>query len=178
MRVESAPMSDQDQLPPIMAKLHRLEFDYDDGDGIDFEPYQEFFPQDETTAWIRAWTSNKTLTGDAYRIFGQDGSGGYAAFWMARPGKPLLEQPIVFFGSEGELGIVAKDFADYLWLLAGGFGPYEAVSYPDDERDEAPEFMSFAEKNAPAARKTPQEVIAAAVAEFPDFEANFRKLCQ
>jgi hypothetical protein len=162
-----------------MAQLHRLEFDYDEGNGIDFEPYQELFPADETTAWFRAWTNNKSVVGDDYRIFGQDGSGGYAAFWLARPGKPLVDQPIVFFGSEGELGVVATCFADYLWLLAGGFGPYEAVAFPDDDDRSADDsFVAFANKNAPGKKKSPAEVIAAARAEFPDFEADIKKLCK
>jgi hypothetical protein len=169
-------MSDDDRLPPTMAKLHRVELDTDDGESIDFEPYQEFYPKDETTAWIRAWTNNPTLEGDAFKIFGQDGSGGYAAFWMVRPGKPVTEQPVVFFGSEGELGVVAADFNDYLWLLAGGVGPYEAVAYPDDETDPHEELTAFAEKHAPAARKTPQEVLARAKKEFPDFEKKMRAL--
>jgi hypothetical protein len=37
-----------------MAQLHRLEFDYDEGNGIDFEPYQELFPADETTSYTAA----------------------------------------------------------------------------------------------------------------------------
>lgn len=32
----------------------------------------------------------------------------------------LFEQPVVFFGAEGELGIVAANLSDYLWLLAAG----------------------------------------------------------
>jgi len=170
-------MSAYDSFPPVLTKLHHLEFDYDDGGGIDFEPYQEFQSPEDTTSWIRAWTGNQKLTGAEYRIFGQDGSGGYAAFWLVRSGRPLLEQPIVFFGSEGELGVVATCFADYLWLLAGGVGPYEAVSYGADEAEESDEFTAFATKHAPERKKTAAEVLAAAQAEFPDFEAKIRALC-
>jgi hypothetical protein len=169
-------MSDNASLPPTMALLHRLEFEDGDGEGIDFEPYQELFPEDETTTWFRSWTGNKSVSGDAYRIFGQDGSGGYAAFWMVRPGRPLADQPIVFFGSEGELGVVAANLNDYLWLLAGGVGPYEAIAYPDDEPEPSEQFTKFASKHAPGSKKTPAEVLAAARAEFPGFEADIRKL--
>ncbi len=92
--------------PTLLMQLHQLEFDYDDGEGIDFEPYHEFQPAKDTADWIKAWTGNHELTAAEYRIFGQDGSGGYAAFWLVRDGKPILEQPIVFFGSEGEAGVV------------------------------------------------------------------------
>jgi hypothetical protein len=126
------------ELPSVMKELHRLEFEYADGSGMDFEPYTEFLGEDETRNWIRAWTGNMSLDGTEYRIFGQDGSGGYAAFWCVRPNVSVLGQPIVFFGSEGELGVLASDFWDYLWLLAGGFGPYEALAYPDGERRHTP----------------------------------------
>jgi hypothetical protein len=100
--------------PPLLAELHKLEFDYADGEGIDFEPYTEFLSAEDTKSWIQAWTGNNSLEGHEYRIFGQDGSGGYAALWCVRAEQAILEQPIVFFGSEGDLGIVASNFADYL----------------------------------------------------------------
>jgi len=172
-------VTDFDQhFPPLLSSLHHIEVDYDDGDGIDFEPYQEFQSAEDNATWIQAWTGNGQLTAAEYRVFGQDGTGGYAAFWLVRPGRELLDQPIVFFGSEGELGVVASDFADYLWLLAGGFGPYEAVELDESERTPNPEFTEFALKHAPTRKKTPQEVIARARAEFPDFEKTIRDLCR
>ena len=30
------------QFPNLLTELHQLEFDYADGEGIDFEPYQTF----------------------------------------------------------------------------------------------------------------------------------------
>ena len=171
-------MSFDVKFPKILSQLHQLDFDYDEG-GIDFEPYQEFQSPDDNTDWIRAWTGNQQLDGAEYRVFGQDGTGGYAAFWMVREDKPVLEQPIVFFGSEGELGVVARDFNDYLWLLAGGIGPYEAVAYGAGEDHEAiEEFEELAAKNAAAQKKSAAEVLAAARKEFPDFETQIRALCK
>ncbi|HTE52613.1 MAG TPA: hypothetical protein VK698_17295 [Kofleriaceae bacterium] len=170
-------MTDFEQrFPPLLAELHNLEFDYDEGEGIDFEPYQEFQSAEDNAAWIQAWTGNKKLTGSEYRIFGQDGTGGYAAFWLVRPGADVLAQPIVFFGSEGEIGVVASDFGDYLWLLASGIGPYEAVSFGADE-DATPsaDFVDFATRNAPT-KKTARQVLDRARAEFPDFEDGIRAL--
>jgi hypothetical protein len=160
--------------PTLLMQLHQLEFDYDDGNGIDFEPYQEFQSAKDTGDWIKAWTGNHDLTGSEYRIFGQDGSGGYAAFWLVRDAKPILEQPIVFFGSEGEAGVVARDFYDYLWLLAAGIGPCEAVIGAEDEREPIAHFVAFAGKYAAAQRKTATEVLTAAHSEFPDFERRSR----
>lgn len=178
-----AAMPDFDRaFPPLLAALHQLEFhSYDDeGDdvGVDFEAYDEFASASETRAWIRAWTGNKGLTGEQYRIFGQDGTGGYAAIWLARPGAGLLEQPIVFFGSEGELAVIAADFADYLWLLAGGFGPLEAACSPNDERAPNEAFTAFAREHAPAREKSAHEVLTAARAAFSRFEEDVRALCK
>jgi len=164
------------KLPPLLAELHGLDVEYGDGDGIDFEPYQEFQSAEDNQDWIRAWTGNQTLDGAEYRVFGQDGSGGYAAFWMVRPGRPVLEQPIVFFGSEGELGVVARDFSDYLWLLAAGLGPYEVTAWGAElDSEPQPELAAFAEQHGGPA-KQPADIIAAARAEFPDFEDKIRAL--
>ena len=160
--------------PERLAALHAVPFSYDDG--IDFEPYEEFMSPDESKSWIQAWTGNKELTADEYRIFGQDGTGGYAMFWLVRPDADVLEQPIVFFGSEGELGVVARNFDDYAWLLAHGAGPLEVVSYGGETSKPHAGFTTFAEKHAPHAKKSPKEAIAAAKSEFPDFEARIRKL--
>ncbi len=172
-------MADFDQtLPPALAEANALDYDYNDGEGVDFEPYTEFQSAEDNATWIRAWTGNEELDGAEYRIFGQDGTGGYAAFWIVRQGKPLAEQPIVFFGSEGELGIVARKLDDYLWLLAGGFGPYEAVTYPDVDRELNMEFAELAAKLAPSAEKPARVVIRLAREEFPEFEERIRELCR
>jgi hypothetical protein len=169
-------MSFAREFPALLKELHQLEFDYADGDGMDFEPYDQFHPAEENADWIRCWTGNPELTGEEYRIFGQDGTGGYAAFWLVRHGKSILEQPIVFFDSEGDLGVVARNFQDYLWLLAGGVGPYEAIH--GYKRGPVERFTEFAMKHAASAKKTPGDVLAAARAEFPKFEEDVRALCK
>jgi hypothetical protein len=163
-------------LPAELKALHELPFDYDNG--IDFEPYSEFQSADANASWIKAWTGNKDLTAAEYRIFGQDGSGGYAAFWLNHPSVGLLEQPIVFFGSEGELGVVAVNFADYLWLLAANIGPYEAIAYgAEDPGMRHAAFEAFADSHAAAEKKSAAAVLANAKAKHPDFESTIRALC-
>jgi len=164
-------------MPGVLKDLNQMDFDYANGEGIDFEPYTEFLSEEETRKWIRAWTGNGSLDGEEFRVFGQDGTGGYAAFWCVRRSASVLEQPIVFFGSEGQIGVLASGFADYLWLLAGGFGPYEALAYPESERAELPEFLAFAVRHSGTKKKTPSEVLANARAEFPTFEEGIRSLC-
>ena len=162
--------------PAKLAEAFEIEFDYADGEGVDFEPFDQFESAEETTGWLRAWTGNKELSGERFRVMGQDGTGGYAAFWLVRDGEPLTAQPVVFLGSEGETGIIARNLADFLWLLADGFGPREAVEYPEQSSQPNDELVDIAERYAPDARKTGAKVIAAAKAEFPDFEATIEAL--
>ncbi|HEY8359901.1 MAG TPA: hypothetical protein VIL30_20790 [Ramlibacter sp.] len=163
--------------PPLLTRLLAIECEYDDGNGIDFEPHSGFMSASETQDWFRAWTGNQDADASCYHIFGQDGTGGYAAFWLARGATDILQQPVVFFGSEGEVGVVARDFFDYLWLLAGRYGPYEAVSYPIEDRDAEPAFTAFAAAHASERRKSVGDVIATARAEFPTFVEDVQKLC-
>lgn len=163
-------------MPQVMRDLHEMEFDYADGEGIDFEPYSEFLSVDGTRDWIRAWTGNDELDGLEYRVFGQDGTGGFAAFWCVRPGAPVLDQPVVFLGSEGQGGVIARSFADYLWLLAGGVGPCEAVAQPEHDGPGNAAFEAFATAHAANAKKTASDVIAAANAEFPEFDDTIAAL--
>ena len=167
-------------LPAAMAEAHEPGFDFDGGDGVDFEPYERFMTADETVGWWRSWTGDASVTRTPFRVFGQDGSGGLAAFWLVRPGAPLERQPVVFLGSEGETAVVASDLGSYLWLLAGGFGPLEATMYPKHEhvpREDA-RLVELAGRHAAPARRPAADVIAAARAEFPDFDAWVKAQCR
>lgn len=157
-----------------------VRFDYAGGDGVDFEPFTAFLSADETTDWFRAWTGNGELTGDTFRVFGQDGTGGYAAFWLIRPGRALVEQPVVFLGSEGETGVVASNLGAFLWLLADGFGPWEAAnSYePDWVPHTNRELAAIAEQFAAHLRAPAVAVIEQATREFPDFDDTIMDLCR
>jgi hypothetical protein len=170
-------MSFPRSFPDVLRDLHKLEFDYADGEGIDFEPYQEFMAREEVQDWFKAWTGNPNAICDDYLIFGQDGTGGYAAIWPIQEGKTLLEQPIVFFGSEGELGVVASNFADYLWVLAGNLGPYEAIAYPDNEGMPNTTFLPFAKSHATTAKRKVSEILQTAQSEFSEFKKNVYALC-
>ncbi|MEV7410876.1 SMI1/KNR4 family protein [Streptomyces althioticus] len=160
---------DDRRLPPALAELARTPIDYADGKGIDFEPYEEFCSAEETTAWTREWTGDPEADGAALRIFGQDGSGGLAALWRARPGRSLTDQPVVFLGSEGQCGVVAGNLSDFLWLLADGIGPWEAVVLDDDTPNPAGGLRDLAAHHAATPRREPRTIKAEARAEFPDF---------
>lgn len=166
------------KLPDLLKKLHLIGIDYADGDGIDFEPFDNFYSEEETSEWIKAWTGNEELNGNEYLIFGQDGTGGYTAFWCVRETDDLLQQPIVFFGSEGELGVVAQSFYDYVWLFANGIGPYEAVAYPGLDRPQNQEFLEFAQTHALSHKNSANEITKKAKSEFPNFVSAIEDLCR
>ncbi|PZF93500.1 SMI1/KNR4 family protein [Micromonospora deserti] len=171
---------DRRTLPTPLSEAHAVGFDYRDGAGVDFEPYPDFLDEREWANWWRAWTGNQGLDGAEFRVFGQDGTGGNAAFWLVRPGEPLEQQPVVFLGSEGEIGVVAQNLWTYLWLLADGFGPWEATEYPNHEHEPRRDarLTEIAERWAPSHRKSADEVITAAREEFPGFEELIDSMCR
>ncbi|MFE0192542.1 SMI1/KNR4 family protein [Streptomyces sp. NPDC058989] len=171
--------SDDRLFPPALAAVAQVEFVYgDEGEGLDFSPYDAFDSAEETTDWLRLWTGNRELDGDAYRVFGQDGSGGLAALWFARPGRPLAEQPVVFMGSEGECGVVAGDLSGFLWVLADGFGPKEAALHEDREARPDAALAELAERYASTPRRPAREIITEAQSEFSTFVEDIDALCR
>jgi hypothetical protein len=170
--------SDNRCFPSALADVARVESIYHEGDGVDFEPYDTFESAAETTDWLRHWTGNHELDGDVYRVFGQDGTGGLAALWLVRPGRELTEQPVVFMGSEGECGVVAGNLSDFLWLLADGTGPMEAVEYESHDSRPDAALGELAERHATTPRRSAQEIITEARATFPSFVQNVEALCR
>ena len=167
----------ENRFPRALRSLNKLEFDYLDGEGIDFEPYQKFLSNKETDDWLRSWTGNQSVDAGCYKVFGQDGTGGLAAIWTVQSGRSLLEQPIVFFGSEGELGVVASCFDDYAWLLAQGVGPYEAVAYGAESCRRCAAFEAFANRHAPEKKKSVEEILETAKLKYPTFQDDVTNLC-
>lgn len=92
--------------------------------------------------------------------------------------KDILDQPIVFFGSEGEVSVVSVDFREYVWLFANGIGPYEAVAYPGLERPKNEEFLKFAKTYFPSSESSPIRIIEKTKLKYPDFERMVEQLCQ
>jgi hypothetical protein len=168
------------QFPAALAAALAIRLDCIGEDGVDFEPFSAFLSADETADWFRAWTGNGALKGDDFRVFGQDGTGGYAAFWLVRAGRALVEQPVVFLGSEGETGVVARDLGAFLWLLADGFGPWEAATSYEPEWVPHPnrDLTALAEQCAPDHRAPATAVIEQATREFPEFDDTIMELCR
>jgi len=163
--------------PSLMKRLHAIPFEYADGDGIDFYPEADFLSEEETSEWFHPWTGNDQADSSLYLIFGADGTGGMAAFWEVRESEDLLDQPIVFFGSEGEVGVVASNFKGYLRLLANGIGPFEAIAYKGLERPIHPDLERFALEQGVDLEQPAWSVVEAARAEFPSFESDILAIC-
>lgn len=170
------------EVPPVIQAFLRLEFpwEYDEGADmadIDFEPYDKFLFPDEATEWFHTWTGNCAAKADQFLIFGQDGSGGLAAVWLARSAGAITEQPIVFFGSEGEFGVVAGNFAEFICLVAQGIGPAEAVKNLPTARLN-PEFRVFAETHASGITKSVEAILRDAKSEFSSFDGDIKAICR
>ncbi len=116
------------RLPPALAAAPAVRFDRVGGDGVGFEPFPAFLSPAETTERLRSRTGNEQLTGEDFRVVGQDGTGGHAAFRRVRPDPALEGRPVVFLGPEDETGVVARDRGSFLWLLADGIGPREVTN--------------------------------------------------
>ncbi|GAA4635777.1 hypothetical protein GCM10023196_082650 [Actinoallomurus vinaceus] len=171
-------------LPIALAEVVAVgfEWDYDEetdeASGCDFEPYERFEAPEKTAWWFRLWTGNQEVDGSEFRFFGATGAGDYAGFWLIRPGAPIIDQPVVYIGSEGERGVIARDLGDLLWLFALGHGPAEVFDDPDREVEPNEAFQAIAERHAPGRRRSAAEIVAAARAEFPDFSQRIDAMCR
>ncbi|MEU8110739.1 SMI1/KNR4 family protein [Micromonospora sp. NPDC048947] len=164
-------MTDEDlALPAVLVEAHRAGF-FHEHSGHDFEPYDLFMWSGEMMEWWQNWTNDPMAGAPPFRAFGQDGTGGLVAFWRRNPGDPLDRQPVVFLGSEGECTVIARDLGDYLWLLANGVGPLETVDGIERVPEPIAALTTIAQRHAASARRSTAEVIAAAQAQFPAFEA-------
>ncbi|MEU4822107.1 SMI1/KNR4 family protein [Actinomadura sp. NPDC023710] len=170
-------------LPPALAEVAAVGFEWewddetDEGRGCDFEPYDRFEDPARTAWWFRLWTGNPDADGGQFRFFGSTGAGGYAGFWLVRPGVPVVGQPVVYLGSEGDRGVIARDLGDLLWLFAAGLGPAEAFEDPDPPEEPNDAFLAIAERHAPG-RRAPAEILTAARTEFPHFSDLIAAMCR
>ncbi|MGW3810004.1 SMI1/KNR4 family protein [Micromonospora sp. NPDC005113] len=164
-------MTEEDRtLPAVVEEAHASGF-FAYHDGHDFQPDAMFMGSAGTTEWWRHWTGDSAADAPPFRVFGRDGSGGLAAFWIRAPGAAIETQPIVFLGSEGELHVIARDLGDYLWLLASGVGPLETVDGLHRVPEPVPELVALAQRYADTAPRTVAALIAAADTELPALTA-------
>ncbi len=86
-----------------------------------------------------------------------DGTGGIAAFWIKKGNTDLEKAPIISFGSEGSIDVVAQDIKDFVKMLSFGAECMDGGFYHYiEEYDEDSEYADFA-------------------SEFKDYNPNFIK---
>jgi hypothetical protein len=159
-------------LPPPLAALRTLQEQQGLG-ALDLE-MDERIGVGHATAWTGNPQSEHEL-----RVFAQDGTGGLVAFWRVHEGQPLEAQPVVFLGSEGEVGPVACDLSDFLYLLAAGVGPFEAVAFGTTQGEERlPQVARLAARLARRRGRTPAAVLSAAAEQYGDFTGHIAALSQ
>jgi hypothetical protein len=171
-------------LPLALAEVFTIGFSFEWDDetetarGCDFAPYETFEAPARTAEWYRLWTGNPEVDGSEFRFFGSTGAGDYAGFWLVRPGAPIIDQPVVYLGSEGQRGIVARDLGDLLWLFAAGYGPAEAVEDSSSILEPNDAFRAIAERHAPGRELPVERIVSAAQAEFPHFSDYIDAQCR
>ncbi|MBE1586536.1 SMI1/KNR4 family protein [Nonomuraea angiospora] len=171
-------------MPTALDEVAQVGFEWewdeetDEARGCDFEPYDQFEEPDRTAWWFRLWTGNQEVDGSEFRFFGATGTGDYVGFWLVRPDAAIIDQPVVYIGSEGERGVIARDLGDLLWLFAAGLGPGEAFRDPDFPAEPNEAFRAIAERHAPGRRRAPNQIVAAARAEFPQFSDLIDAMCR
>ncbi|MFI7125159.1 SMI1/KNR4 family protein [Nonomuraea sp. NPDC050153] len=179
-----ANVSEDLALPTALAEVVEVGFEWewdeetDEARGCDFEPYDQFEEPDRTAWWFRLWTGNQEVDGSEFRFFGTTGAGDYTGFWLVRPDAAITDQPVVYLGSEGERGVIARDLGDLLWLFAAGLGPAEAFTDPDSPAQPNEAFHAIAERHAPGRRRSPIQIVTAARAEFPHFPDLIDAMCR
>jgi hypothetical protein len=161
-------------LPEALTALHALQQQgkLRDAD-VDFEMTGRLETPDETRSWMKAWTGREDAPFERARVFGQDGSGGMVAMWRTDRSRPMEAEPVVFFGSEGALGVVARDLADFFVLFAAGVGPLEAVEHGAEEGTPIAGVQEIVARSFPAsASRSVQTIREDAAKALPDFEKS------
>ncbi len=103
----------------------------------DLEGYESFNEQYKPSDWARNPALDQQML-----TFAMDGAGGQFTLWR-QPGRELLDNPVVQLGDDGELHVLAKDFASFVALVAEGV---DLFSKSLEDLDERPQLKDFVKK--------------------------------
>jgi hypothetical protein len=154
------------EVPAVLTAAHEIwfaEFEH----WYDYQPEDLFDEPDEINDRCQDRSGNPDAGPAPFRVFARDGTGGLPAFGIREPDTTVEAQPIVFFGSEGELAVIARD----LWLLANGLAPLEPVFGLDGTPEPIPALVTLAERHIGLPSRPAEAVIDAARAELPALTA-------
>ncbi len=99
----------------------------------------ELIPNDKSA--LSTWSEEPAFLERLVPIGQADGTGSIYAFWLPDATSALENAPIVIFGSEGGVHIVADSFRDLLRILTFDVEPmadFDNVSYYKDPEDHVP----------------------------------------
>jgi hypothetical protein len=82
--------------------------------------------------------------------FSQDGTGSIIALWDPSGDEDYSSAPVVYLGSEGEIGVYGSDFNDCLRLIATGLHAYDLVLW--NNRTPFEELLQDADELAEASK--------------------------
>lgn len=109
-------------LPDKLAQMKKKKFHLEHLDGFEFQE------ADQET--LDAWFNTKNGNQSKYLYsFAQDGTGGMFCLWSESGSNDLENGQVVYLSSEGDFGVLAANFDDFLSVLAGGLNLYDLVFY-------------------------------------------------
>jgi hypothetical protein len=164
-------------VPPALAKL--LAFQDQHG----FESYSECFGLlADDKGGLRSWSSDERFLSRLMPFAQATGGGSFYALWAHRPGANTSEMPVVVFGDEGGVHVIAEDVAHLLRLLTFDVEPmvdhdgvtfYKAKDHePRDDHDAYVDWLKAELDLDPI--DDPGPLVAAAQARYKaDFDAWF-----
>jgi hypothetical protein len=126
-------------VPPELQKL--LAFD---GESSDF--YAECFELTvDDKGGLRSWSKNPEFLDHLFPFAQATGSGSFYALWADDSAKSTSEMPVIVFGDEGGVHVVAKNLRELLQLLTFDVEPMVDLEGVTFYRDEDHEFSERAE---------------------------------
>ncbi|GAA4825279.1 hypothetical protein [Algivirga pacifica] len=138
-------------IPSDYVKLRNFEYSLASQSDYYSDGFELLF--DENDTMLKSYSTDKSFL-DSFIIFAQaDGTGSLYAYWLSS--KELTQNtPIVIFGSEGGVYVVAENFNDLLKILTLDSEPmvdHDEVSYYKDTADynpskNRPEYLNWLKK--------------------------------
>lgn len=115
-----------------------------------FEYYSECFGvRIEPRSWYNSWSEDPCFLNQIYPFAQANGSGSSYAIWHDGTNKPMNEMPIIVFGDEGGVHIIAQNIVQLLHLLT--FDCEISVNWDDayfykdeEEHEENDDWAEFA----------------------------------
>jgi hypothetical protein len=121
-------------VPPVLVKLFRFQEDVSE-----FEGYSEGFGLvEDAKDGLESWSDDSAFLSRLLPFAQANGSGSFYALWADATSKDASTFPVVAFGDEGGVHVVAQNVLDLLRILAFDSEPmidHAGVTFYKDEDD-------------------------------------------